>query len=279
MIYFGFIAVLIVALIGTAFIWFILGKLLKIDDLTFRKTINVCLMIAGIGLIFQIITGFILLLKINSTIFQGVIAVCSLMVTITILKRQFKTTVLKSIFFYASTMIFALCLSLSLRIFVVQAYKIPSGSMLNSLLIGDHILVNKFIYKFEKPQKGDIVVYKSPLDKRDFVHRIVAVAGDTIECKEKHLMVNGKPLSEKYVYYSGDDGFTSEMMNKRDNFGPLIIPEHCYFMMGDNRDNAFDSRFWGLLDEKNVKGKVICIYWSWDKIHNQVRWSRMGKYL
>jgi signal peptidase I len=183
----------------------------------------------------------------------------------------------------------AIVIAMFIRSFIVQAFKIPSGSMENTLLIGDHILVNKFIYgvklpitnqtliPFKTPKNGEIVVFTFELeaDKKDFIKRVIGIAGDTIEIKDKKLFVNGK-ITEAYPAVFTDDSVYPENVNPRDNFGPVTVPENALFVMGDNRDNSYDSRFWGFVSLKSVKGRAFMIYWSWDSTKFGVRWSRIG---
>ena len=186
----------------------------------------------------------------------------------------------------------AVVLALFIRTFVVQAFKIPSGSMKNTLLIGDHILVNKFTYgiklpftgttlvPIKDPQRGDIVVFKYPNDpSKDFIKRVVGIAGDQIEIRNKEVYVNGKRLEQDFAIHTDD-----RILPGRDYFGPITVPENSLFVMGDNRDNSHDSRFWGFVSLKAVKGKAFIIYWSWNgenegSIVDYVRWSRMGQLL
>ncbi len=183
----------------------------------------------------------------------------------------------------------ALILALIIRTYVVQAFKIPSGSMLQTLLIGDHILVNKFIYGtkmpfsdnrilvFTKPKRGDIVVFKYPEDpSRDFIKRVIAVEGDVIEERNKNVYVNGKPVQEPYVQHT-DNSVRIGGIEPRDNFGPYLVPMNKLFVMGDNRDQSYDSRYWGYVDMKEVKGKAFIIYWSWDNMEKMPRIGRVGK--
>ena len=188
---------------------------------------------------------------------------------------------------YAEAIITALLLALIIRAYIIQAFKIPSGSMIPSLLIGDHILVTKFIYGtkipfsdksilvFKQPGKGDIIVFKYPEDpKKDFIKRVVAAGGDTLEERNKIIYVNGKEVTEPYAYHG--DSFVRPRGDPRDNFGPLIVPENKVFVMGDNRDQSFDSRYWGFVDIKAIKGKALIIYWSWDP-GNRLRFNRIGR--
>ena len=195
---------------------------------------------------------------------------------------------------YAEAIIIAILLALIIRTFVIQAFKIPSGSMIPTLLIGDHILVNKFIYWFEDPERGDIAVFKYPQDpKRDFIKRVVGLPGEKLEIRNKVVYINGEPLDEAYTIFT-DNLKQSRVMSQRDTFGPVVIPENSYFMMGDNRDNSADSRFWGFLDKNMFKGKAFIIYWSWrsselearetdpkweEVSFHGLRWKRFGKLL
>lgn len=180
---------------------------------------------------------------------------------------------------YAEALFLALLLALFIRTFVVQAFKIPSGSMIPTLLVGDQILVDKLVYKFRKPERGDIMVFKYPEDEtRDFIKRLIGLPGDKLEIRNRVVYINDKPLDETaYAYHeSTSNGYYSDV---RDNFGPSLIPEKKYFMMGDNRENSQDSRFWGFLDEDKIVGRAFIIYWSRDisrTFPQALRWERFG---
>ncbi|MFZ5573387.1 MAG: signal peptidase I [Thermodesulfobacteriota bacterium] len=187
----------------------------------------------------------------------------------------------------------AVILAMIIRTFIVQAFKIPSGSMKNTLLIGDHILVNKFIYGVKipfwgvtlipvaTPQRGDIVVFEYPRDpSKDFIKRVVGVAGDVVSIRDKKVFVNGAPLEDGAYAIHSDD----QLRVERDFLEPVKIPPNSLFVMGDNRDNSHDSRFWGFVELSEVKGKAFIIYWSWnsdnqDSILHYVRWGRIGHLL
>ncbi|MBU4316942.1 MAG: signal peptidase I [Proteobacteria bacterium] len=183
----------------------------------------------------------------------------------------------------------AIIIAMFIRSFIVQAFKIPSGSMENTLLIGDHILVNKFIYgvklpfinktiiPFKNPKNGDIVVFTFELDpdKKDYIKRVIGIAGDAIEIRDKKVYVNGK-ITEQYPAIFSDEKTYPENVNPRDNLGLVTVPENSLFVMGDNRDNSYDSRFWGFVNLKSLKGRAFMIYWSWDSTSFGVRWKRIG---
>ena len=188
-------------------------------------------------------------------------------------------------------LVIAIILALFIRAFVVQAFKIPSGSMKQTLLIGDHILVNKFAYgvkipylhktliPIDNPQRGDIVVFRYPVDpSKDFIKRVIGIPGDVIEIRDKKLYINGQRVNHDYGMHT-DPRIFGENARPRDNFGPVTVPPHSLFVMGDNRDESFDSRFWGFVDYKALLGKAFIIYWSWDKDNFGVRWSRIGHIL
>lgn len=195
----------------------------------------------------------------------------------------------KKILEYVKSIGIAILIALFIRAYIVQAFKIPSGSMIPTLLIGDHLLVNKFIYGvnpplsdkkilvFETPERGDIIVFKYPEDpNRDFIKRVIGVEGDIVEIKNKKVFVNGVELKEPYARHT-DSYIHPRELDPRDNFGPIKVPPHKLFVMGDNRDQSYDSRFWGFVDLKDVKGKAFIIYWSWDNDNHKPRLQRIGK--
>ncbi len=203
---------------------------------------------------------------------------------------------------YGEAMGIALILAIIIRTFLVQAYKIPSGSMEPTLLVGDHILVNKLIYGLRMPDsifgvqipglpygkylfrlepvhRGDVVVFVFPPDStKDFIKRVIGVAGDTVEVKNGAVWLNGKPMDDPHAHLEVAPQDRSEVA-PRDNFGPVTVPPGKLFMMGDNRDRSYDSRFWGFVDDDQVEGRAMIIYWSWDSDGTSlipIRWSRFG---
>jgi signal peptidase I len=170
-------------------------------------------------------------------------------------KNKFRETI--------DSIVVAFVIAMIIRAFCVQAYKIPSGSMLNTLLIGDHILVNKLAYKFSKPSFGDIIVFEYPLDpSKDFIKRVLGCPGDKLSIKDKVVYRNGQKISEPYTIYQDNNNLTTPG-NPRDNINEFVVPKGYYFVMGDNRDSSFDSRYWGFVKREMIKGKALIIYWSW----------------
>jgi len=189
---------------------------------------------------------------------------------------------------YAEALAVAFLLALFIRTFLVQAFKIPSGSMLETLQIGDHILVNKLRYgirmpilgkrviQFQDPRRGDVIVFVYPVDpSKDFIKRVIGEPGDTVEVKHKQLFINGEKLNDPYGQFVEGPGENSRL-TPRDNFGPVAVPPDQVFVMGDNRDRSYDSRFWGFVPLDDVRGKAFVIYWSWDGEDRWVRWERIG---
>ncbi len=187
---------------------------------------------------------------------------------------------------YAEAIVIALLIALFIRTFVVAAYKIPSGSMLQTLQIGDHLLVNKFLYGVKNPfgdgyllegrdpQIGDIIIFPYPDNPEiDYIKRVVGVPGDVIEIRNKQLYRNGELVVEDYIQHSQPD----VIMPTRDNLAPVTVPEDMYFVMGDNRDDSMDSRFWGFVERDTIHGKAWRFYWSWDDTDNSVRFERIGR--
>jgi signal peptidase I len=204
---------------------------------------------------------------------------------------------------YGEALIIALGLALVIRTFFIQAYKIPSGSMEPTLLIGDHILVNKLIYGLRMPDSilglhppgipyghylfrlesvhhGDVVVFVFPPDPtKDFIKRVIGLAGDTIEVRGGVVYLNGAQVPDPHAHYEVP---LAEHVtpSPRDNFGPVKVPDGKLFMMGDNRDRSYDSRWWGFVDDNEVEGRALIIYWSWDGEASglfNVRWNRFGR--
>ena len=178
---------------------------------------------------------------------------------------------------YLEAAIIAVFLALFIRTFVIQAYKIPSGSMQPTLLVGDHILVSKFIYGIKapfinrtivpisKPKRGDVIVFTYPLDKsKDYIKRVIGLPGDQIKIIDKEIFINGR-------LFDGPFGVYDKNSRRNNNLGPIIVPAKGLFVMGDNRDHSYDSRYWGFVPLELVKGKAIIIYWSWP------HWNRFGR--
>ena len=201
---------------------------------------------------------------------------------------------------YFESICIAVILALFVRTFVVQAFKIPTGSMENNLLIGDHLLVNKFVFAptmsslermllpIDPVRRGDILVFKYPQDpERDFIKRVIGLPGETVEVRNKKVFINGKPINEPYVHFMfppeerapGDVNFD---LSLKADYGPVTVPDRHYFMMGDNRDNSEDSRYWGFMPADYIKGKALFVYFSFTDPEGRdsggsfgVRWSRL----
>ena len=181
------------------------------------------------------------------------------------------------LYWVAATFIIQPIVEATIKSNIVQAYKIPSDAMKQTLQIGDHIIADKFTYKTSEPKRGDIVIFPFPEDpSKDFIKRIVALGSETLEVVDKKVIINGIMLQESYVVHSDSQIFPKDLQ-PRDNVGPIVVPDDSLFVMGDNRDQSYDSRFWGFVKKDAVKGKAINIYWSWDKENNSVRWCRIGK--
>jgi signal peptidase I len=197
---------------------------------------------------------------------------------------------------YFEAICIAILLALFIRTFIVQAFKIPSGSMLPTLQIGDHLLVNKFIYgvrvplsgnlliPITAPEKGDVIVFKFPKDRSiDYIKRVIGTPGDTIEIRDKKVFVNEQAVADDHAYLASGNILQGDT-SPRDNFGPVLVPEDRVFVMGDNRDNSYDSRFWGFVEERDILGKAFILYWSWDidqpllsiDRFTSIRWERLA---
>ncbi|MBS1238460.1 MAG: signal peptidase [Deltaproteobacteria bacterium] len=194
---------------------------------------------------------------------------------------------------YVESILIAVIIALFVRSIFIQAYKIPSGSMEPTLLIGDHLLVNRLsyvvkvpyfdnvIYTLGKPKRGDIIVFRYPENtKVDYIKRVIAVEGNTIEIKNKAIYINGTKMPDPWGRYF-DNNIVPRGIAPRDNFGPYTVPKDAVFAMGDNRDNSADSRFWGPVEKKHLVGKALILYLSWNSNtkdpFEKIRWSRIGQ--
>jgi signal peptidase I len=193
---------------------------------------------------------------------------------------------------YLEPIVLAILIALFVRTFVVQAFKIPSGSMEPTLLVGDYLLVNKFIYgikipftqtklfQFVNPRRGDIIVFPYPKDpSKDFIKRVIGTEGEKVQVIQGEIYINDRRISDPWGHLEriGPAGY----LRMVENFGPVVVPEDCLFVMGDNRNNSEDSRFWGFLRVNTVVGKAFILYFSWNpnagNLLNTIRWSRIGR--
>jgi signal peptidase I len=195
---------------------------------------------------------------------------------------------------YLEAIVLAVVLTIVIRGLVIQAFRIPTGSMEDTLLVGDFLFVNKMVYGSEidigfggnrllyhrfpairEPKAGDIIVFRYPDDPaRDFIKRCVAVGGQQVEIRDKVLYVDGQAREEPYALHK-DPRILPREVSSRDNFGPIVVPRGYLFMLGDNRDNSHDSRFWGALPRNLVKGQAMFLYWSWDADRRLPRFDRL----
>ena len=196
---------------------------------------------------------------------------------------------------YLEPILIAILIALFIRAFVVQAFKIPSGSMEPTLLVGDYLLVNKFIYgiripytsvkflQFKKPQRGDVIVFIFPRDpSKDFIKRVIGTEGEKVEIIHSKIYINDRLMDDPWGRFVMDD-IPRSFLQRMENFGPVVVPKDSLFVLGDNRDNSEDSRFWGFLNVNAVLGKAFIIYFSWDwnaeNFVDKVRGSRIGKWI
>ncbi len=194
---------------------------------------------------------------------------------------------------YIESLIIAAIIAFFVRGFVVQAFKIPSSSMEPTLLIGDHLLVNRMSYvakipftdtvivNFGKPKRGDVIVFRYPVDPdKDFIKRVIAVGGERVEIRNKVIYINDKKIDDPWGFYT-DKTIMPGFLSPKDNLGPVIVPKDSYFVMGDNRDHSLDSRFWGFVKNDLLVGRALILYGSWNSRSSDflryIRWERFGK--
>jgi len=190
---------------------------------------------------------------------------------------------------YAVTIFWAIAIALLIRTFVIQPFTIPSGSMEDTLVVGDHLLASKFLYgirvpftdsrilKIRDPRRGDVIIFRYPEDRsKDFIKRVIGGPGDEIAIRDKQVFVNGIPYRNPHEVHK-ESLLLSREQGPRDNFGPVRVPAGSWFVMGDNRDRSYDSRFWGFVRNADIVGAAFVTYWSWDGETWRVRWNRIGK--
>ncbi len=195
---------------------------------------------------------------------------------------------------YIESIVVAALIALVVRSFVIQAYKIPSGSMEPTLLVGDHLLVNRMSYVVKmpftdtvllatgKPKRGDIIVFRYPEDpSKDYIKRVIATEGEKVEIRNKAIHINGKRIADPWGHYRPEHGSRAFVpFVDKDNLDPVTVPKDSYFVMGDNRDNSLDSRYWGYVNKKHLVGRALILYFSWDSnavnALNYIRWARIG---
>ena len=216
-----------------------------------------------------IITGFLIIVSYRVGVIADAILVARRTNATYSLKKYNKWYV------YILVILISTCFSLYIRHSYAQAFRLPSASMEPTLLVGDYLLIDKRS-SVRNAQRGDLIVFEYPKDKtKDYLKRVIAMAGDKVEIHDKKLFVNDKLQDEPYVIHN-DNFIIPGSIQPRDNFGPITVPPDSVFVMGDNRDHSFDSRFWGPVSKSKIKGKTISIYWSWDKEKKKVRWERIG---
>jgi signal peptidase I len=280
------LSILILALIAIG-IFIYIGSL-RIATTVFRATLAspiIMIVLAGSLVLFSAISaffGFVAKLYDSNAfiILQLVAGIIPWILTFVVMRRTQKITALRSAGLTLVTSI--LCVGISMvvvsafRVFAFQAFRIPSVGMEPAMLVGDHLLVNKFIHRFVPPSRGDVIVFRYPIDPtRELIKRIVAIEGESVEICDKKLLVNGLPLgNDPGIYLEAD--IQQAGSSPRDNFGPVIVPHRSLFVMGDNRDRSFDSRFWGFVKLSEVRGKASVIYLSIDYKNNWLRTERFG---
>ena len=252
------------------------GKIFRVSQLTYKKALSICLLILLSVFLLRIATALFYAIGTGKNLVEILAGIASFLIAIWIIKKKVNITTFRSVGVYLTSVVLFLVFVLFLRSFVVQAYMIPSGGMLPTLLVGDHILVNKFIYGIKapfinktiiplgKPKRGDTIVFIYPLDrKKDFIKRVIGLPGEQIEIINKKIFINGK-------LFDGPFGVYDKNSRGNNNLGPIVVPPDGLFVMGDNRDHSYDSRYWGFVPLESVKGKAVIIYWSWP------HWKRFG---
>lgn len=258
-------------------LFMVLSRFSPSRSFSYEKSIRLVLLLTFCAIVFQAVQyGFSLWLSSGVEVFNIIFSIFLFIVLLYIIKIKMDIGILRAALFQLINSIVAIGLALLFRTYVCQAYVIPAGSNIPTILIGDHILVNKYIYTMRNPRRNEFIIFSSPKnDGVDYLKRVVALPGDTLEIVNKRFIVNGIRVKEQFVQYSSEKVFAKEK-NPRDNFGPLVIPDMAYFVLGDNRDNSFDSRFFGPISSNAIKGRAEIVYFSADPETKSVRVERIG---
>lgn len=275
---------LLIVLIMIALSLFVIGpylliagcRIFKADPVTYKKALVVNLLILLSMLVLSIINYII---GFKSYFANGVVYMLALLAGTWIIKKTFKSAYPRSAGIFLFSFLVSALLGFLVMAFVVQSYQIPpkANSMTPALMPGDYFFVNKFVYCFKKPARDDIVAFKSPGEQpRYLVKRVIALGGEEVEIRDKVVYVNGKPLNDSYGH-SGSTEIIPREEGVRDNCGPFTVPEGSYFLMGDNRDDSYDSRHFGCVKRSSIIGSPGTFYWSRDYDKGKVRWNRIGK--
>lgn len=259
-------------------LYIFLKKLFSGETLPYKKSLTLCVQLLSIGLFIESIILAVHWYAPDFAVLVSLLLNLALFVlSVAIVKSKLDTTIGKAIAIQILAGVFAVVITFTFRNYVCQAYKIPSGSNAPTLLIGDQILVNKYIYKFGQPEINDFVVFKFPKNEKvDYLKRIVATPGDIVEIRDKKLIINHQEIDEKFIINT-DKRILSKEVSPRDNFGPITVPKESYFVLGDNRDNSFDSRFWGFVEKDKIKGRAEVIYFSYNPNERAIRKDRIRK--
>jgi signal peptidase I len=270
-------ALVIQALIlrGTAFTF---GR----HRLTWGLTVIITVIIAALGVSSSIIGRFDTE-NVALVVIQLVCVLCIFVVPIILIKRALKIRTLVSIVIIVVTVIVSgimgIAYAFGVRTYFIQAFRIPSAGMSPTLVVGDMIFTNKLVYRMGSPRRGEIVVFRYPKDtSKDFIKRIVAEGGDTIEIRNKKVFINGKPYENDPGTHSSNDELP-DSVSISDNLSPVTVPIGSFFVLGDNRDNSLDSRFWGFVKAEYIFGRPSVIYWSYDSEAHRVRTERVGEHI
>lgn len=254
-----------------------LSSIFSDEVFSYKKSFILCLQILFITLFVQSVQIAVsLYLPPKYAIVNVILFFVLFVVIISIIKSKFNTTVIKAIFIQLINIFFAVIVAFSFRHFICQAYKVPAGSNIPTILVGDYILANKYVYRFSSPERNDYIIFKFPKDEKiDYIKRIVALPHEEVEIVNKKIFINRQPVLENFIVHV-DDNIKLKKQGPRDNFGPITVPKDSYFVLGDNRDNSFDSRFFGFIDKDKIRGKAEVIYFSYDAEKNAIRTERIG---
>jgi signal peptidase I len=260
-----FIAVIVLALVlgfAIQFLSFAIGtRVLRFPDATLARAFRVMLLVQVMGWGTGALEFLLKALGAPDTFVFIPATVVFILVCLCVVKRAYATTTGRAFGALGFTLVAGLLFIFPLRAFGIQAFKIPAGSMLPTISIGDHLLVSKYAYLWSEPRRGDLVVFVYPPDpSKDFIKRIIGLPGEEVKIEKKTVLINGQPMQDPWGRHA-EKTVPPATREKRDYFGPVKVPAGQFFVLGDNRDGSYDSRFWGFVPRENLKGKAMVRYW------------------
>lgn len=269
----AFCTVLVINLLLAGAVLNYFAKRYQSCNTSFVYAMGTALMLSGAGIVIMALGLGSFVLGAPYYLGVSIAMLVGIAVNLWLLKARLQTTLKRAFLVFLCLGVVSFVSDFVFKGNIFKSYSVPAGSMVNTLLIGDNFIADHLAYRYSDPKHEDIVLFLYPKDtSKTYVKSCIALPGDVVEIRDKTLFINNEEVLESYVTHADAKVLDSE----RDNFGPYTVPDECYFMLGDNRDHSYDSRFFGCVPRGNILGRAEMIYWSWDKKTHDIRWERIG---